>query len=438
MINPQSEKLKEHLMEGQFGLEKEMLRLNLQGQMEHSPHPFTEPSIVTDFCENQIEINTNPHHSIEATYEELLRTDTYISQVLAGQDQLTWPFSSPSLILSEDDITPAYTRKSEYDQQYRSYLASRYGKYKMTFSGIHFNFSFSDELLKEAWRQSEEPDYGEFVNRLYLNLAKQSAVYGWLISALCNASPLLDGSYYEKGLQNSTSFTGMASMRNSEFGYWNFFTPVLDYSSAEAYAASILQYCQNRLIKAPSELYYPIRLKPHGKNSLENLHKEGIEHIEFRMIDLNPLAEGGISLLDLRFIHLFIVYMSCQPDFYFSNEMQVLAAQNFKSASHFDLKTSRISWIENDREISVPVFNAAWDLLFKIRDFAKEFAPEYLNDIDYQIKKLKDPNKYRYSWIVRRLYCDNYVGRGIELAKEKQEQALRKAFLNPADLDTAE
>ncbi len=426
MINPDSPDIQTHLMEANFGLEKEMLRLNQHGQMAHTPHPFTERTIVTDFCENQIEINTDPHDSLQAVYDELLSTDRYISRKLRENGELTWPFSSPSLIDSEDDIPAAYTRKSEYDQQYRQYLASRYGKYKMTFSGIHYNFSFSDQLLKTAFEESNLEDYQNFVNQLYLHLAKQAARHGWLISALCSASPILDGSYYEKGLQNSTSFTGMASMRNSEFGYWNFFTPVFDYSNIELYTVSIMEYCQNRLIKAPSELYYPIRLKPPGSNTIDNLREHGVQRIEFRMIDLNPLAAGGVNYSDLRFIHLFIVWMACQPDFYFSREMQVLAAQNFKSAAHFDLKTSRISTIDGEVENSDTVFSSAWQLLEKLEDFAEQYASDFLKDIQYQFRKLKDPSRFRYSWIVRRLFADDYVCRGLELARRYQDEALNE------------
>lgn len=102
------------------------------------------------------------------------------------------------------------------------------------------------------------------------------------------------------------------------------------------------------------------------------------------MIDLNPLAEGGVNLQDLRFIHLFIVWMASRKDFYFSNEMQVLAAQNFKNASHFDLKTSRISGIQNEMEISAPIFQAAWEILEQLEDFARKYAPDYLADVEFQ------------------------------------------------------
>ncbi len=46
--------------DGNFGLEREALRVTADGRMAHTPHPFPadHPRIVRDFCENQTEINT--------------------------------------------------------------------------------------------------------------------------------------------------------------------------------------------------------------------------------------------------------------------------------------------------------------------------------------------------------------------------------------------
>lgn len=66
-------------------------------------------------------------------------------------------------------------------------------------------------------------------------------------------------------------------------------------------------------MKAPSELYYPIRLKPRGDNSLEALRRYGVDHIELRMFDLNPLAEVGVEVKDIRFAQLLIVWLASVP-----------------------------------------------------------------------------------------------------------------------------
>ena len=55
-------------------------------------------------------------------------------------------------------------------------------------------------------------------------------------------------------------------------------------------------------------MYYPIRLKPAGENTFENLKKNGVNHIELRMLDLNPMCCSGVARRDLIFIHLLIAY----------------------------------------------------------------------------------------------------------------------------------
>ena len=73
-------------------------------------------------------------------------------------------------------------------------------------------------------------DYQEYKNSLYLKLAEQLAAYGWILVSVTAASPIIDSSFVEKGVYGRDIFTGMASVRCSEMGYWNEFAPVFDYS----------------------------------------------------------------------------------------------------------------------------------------------------------------------------------------------------------------
>ncbi|MBQ2567992.1 MAG: hypothetical protein II572_06175, partial [Clostridia bacterium] len=57
MLDLSREQLKELLLNGHFGLEKESLRVTEDGRMAHTPDPFLDhPYITKDFCENQTEI----------------------------------------------------------------------------------------------------------------------------------------------------------------------------------------------------------------------------------------------------------------------------------------------------------------------------------------------------------------------------------------------
>ncbi len=210
----------------------------------------------------------------------------------------------------------------------------------MTFSGIHVNYSFSEELLKIDFNLQEETDYQKYKNRFYLILAQKMAAYGWLIVAVTAASPLLDSSFVEKGIYDGDIFTGMASVRCGEMGYWNEFVPILDYHDISAYADSIQKYVDMGLLKAASELYYPIRLKPAGENTLESLRKNGVNHIELRMFDLNPLADVGLEEKDVVFAQLLMVWLVSTPNQPFSEKDQIQAVQNFKNAARYDLKLS--------------------------------------------------------------------------------------------------
>lgn len=45
------------IFDGKFGIEKEGLRLNFDGSLARSPHPFKDdPEVYKDFCESQTEI----------------------------------------------------------------------------------------------------------------------------------------------------------------------------------------------------------------------------------------------------------------------------------------------------------------------------------------------------------------------------------------------
>lgn len=72
MLHIKNHDVKKCILERNFGLEKESLRIKKDGTLSHSLHPFTDDThIVKDFCENQTEINTSVHTSAKEAVEEL-------------------------------------------------------------------------------------------------------------------------------------------------------------------------------------------------------------------------------------------------------------------------------------------------------------------------------------------------------------------------------
>ena len=420
--------IKEHLLDGNFGLEKESLRITGDGHFSHTKHPFPDdPNITRDFSENQIEINTGVHNSPEGAIEELKGHTERVLEKLQSlpEPEFLWPFSNPPYIKNELDI-PIAQFEGELAEKtaYREHLSRRYGRYKMTFSGIHFNFSFSEDLLKADYElalKDQGPDgkamsFQEYKNELYLSLAKRMSVYGWIMVPITAASPLLDSSFMEKGVYDGDIFTGMASVRCSEMGYWNEFTPIFNYESLPQYVDSMQHYVDDGALKAPSELYYPIRLKPAGPNSLSALRENGADHIELRMIDLNPLEETGLDIRDIQFAHLMLVWLAGTPDVPVTINDQVHAVQNFKNAARYDLKTV---YMYDENGDSYSFVSASKIIIERMRFFFRPLGINVNDILDYEYDKFTNAEN-RYAYKVRKLYNGSFVKKGLELTKEKQ------------------
>ncbi|MCD8154411.1 MAG: hypothetical protein LUF78_06980 [Clostridiales bacterium] len=427
MLRIDSSELKKLLLSGNIGLEKEGLRIDEQGFLAHSPHPFPDdPYIVRDFCENQTENNTSVQPGVRPALKELAEHTKRIWQTLAqlSPREYLWPFSNPPYIRSERDIPIAQFGGAETGKTtYREYLSERYGRYKMTFCGIHFNYSFNDELLRADFARSGKENFIEYKNELYLTLARRVAAYGWILTAATAASPLLDCSYVEKGRFDRDVFQGLASVRCSELGYWNSFTPVFDYSSMSAYVDSFRFYVKHQWILSPTELYYPVRLKPAGPNRLESLEANGVNRIELRMFDLNPLVPGGLEEKDAAFAELLLCWLASTPDEPFTDRDQVQAVQNYKNAAHYDLKTVNIA-VPNGEFYSVA--HAARNVIGFMKGFYRDYPEEVQEILDFEDTKFVNPEN-RYAWKVRRQFEDGYVKKGLELARQRQEESTDEA-----------
>lgn len=429
------------LLEGQFGLERENLRVTTKGFLSHTPHPFPDDKhIVRDFSECQTEINTSPCSSAQEAVDELIRHDHTIQRGLyrLPEREYLWPFSNPPYIRSEEDIPVAQFAGQEEKTAYRAYLSDRYGRYIMTFSGIHVNFSFLEQLIERNFELDDETDYQTYKNKLYLTLAERASSYGWILTAVTAASPIMDSSYVEKGiLGEDTFFNGMASLRSSEFGYWNFFAPIFDYSSICGYVDSIKKYVEEGFLAQPSELYYPIRLKSAGLYDLDSMRKNGASHIELRMFDLNPLVPHGLDVRDVEFAHLLLIWLICTEHKHLPPYVQAQIIHNFKAAAHYDLRTVKILF---QNGAASPVAHAGLAVIGQMQAFFRSLA-----DYDETIAKVKvcDPQitahieeilafeadkflhpEHRYAWQVRQMYADGFVKKGLELARSLQENVV--------------
>ena len=370
------------LFSGGFGLERETLRVDSRGRMAETPHPFpdTDSCITRDFCENQLELITSVCASPDEALDSLSELDRRARQVLSQQGEEIWLYSNPPGFDTEDDILIAdFTGDQSSKRSYREKLRQRYGKRLMLYSGIHFNYSMSPELLERLRNEAGSSlSPADFRDQTYLRLKKQLMRHSWLIVLLTAASPVYHRSM-DQDFGKGAVFAGHSSLRNSSRGYWNNFVPVLDHSSVAGYTASIQRYIDKGALFSISELYLPIRLKPRGVNTLSALAESGVDHIELRMFDLDPTEPLGISREALRFTHLLMIYLLSLPDFDYTPALQRQAVEDHQAAAMLDMEKMLIS--------GRPAKSAALDVLEEIsRYFAED--EEALRVIETQRQKI--------------------------------------------------
>ena len=312
------------ILEGSFGIEWESLRAKGDGELSLTPHPeifgdkFTNPLITTDFSESQIEIITPTFNTIDEAFDTFSILADLVNSSLPD-DEYLWFQSIPCILPYWDQIPIAqYPEEGKSSQKYREDLAKRYGVKKQMISGVHFNFSFSDNFLKKMY---EIDNYGlsfkEFKNQVYLRITRNYIRYCWLIIYLTGCSigshktfsndciHLMDarddyGSYYS---------TKGPSFRNASCGYKNLKELYPSYNTVEEFTRDVRAFIDNGDLSEAKELYTQIRLKPKNPRDLLNsLENDGIEYIEIRTLDINPFYQCGLVRHDMKFLHLFLIY----------------------------------------------------------------------------------------------------------------------------------
>lgn len=394
-----------YIFDGKFGIERETLRVTSKGRLARTPHPFEDNEYIDrDFCENQLEIMTPVRPSIDELMGSLRDLDENVKSALSPRGEYMWMCSNPPRIKSENEIPIAnYFGIKAFKHNYRINLERRYGKRLMLYSGIHFNFSFSEKFFQSLYGETE--NYKNLRDDFYFRLSKQAHRYGWLLVLLTAASPVYDLSLDGDGLSGS-GFKGYSSMRCGAEGYWNQFIPILDYTNIETYIESVNEYVNKGMLFSPGELYLPVRLKSKPGADLNSVANWGVDHIELRMFDLNPLSPLGIFPEDLRFAHYFLIFLAEFSDFEFTPKLQEKAIENFKNAAKYDISEIKID--------GCSAYDKALEILDDMADYFGDYE-DVLQTIDCQRDKIL--KNTRYCLKVYEMLIDDFQNKMLNLTK---------------------
>ncbi len=418
------------LKEVNIGLERETLRVDAkQGRISNKPHPkalgsaLTNSHITTDFAEPLLEFVTNPSAAPEAALAELSEIQRFTLSQL--DQELFWPNSMPPIIDSEDEITIAHygsSNNAKMKSLYRKGLSLRYGKMMQVISGIHYNFSFKDTVF-EAWKDVAQfnGSLQDFKTARYLHACRNVSRYGYIIPFFLGASPVMDKSFLADkentfaSLNETDSYLPDGeSLRLSDIGYGNnkchfdvsfnsidtfvenihyaITTPCSIFSQIPVIENGEYNQINNHILQIENEYYASIRPKQivkKGENFLTALKKRGIEYIELRSIDINPLIAEGIDLESMRFIQLFLTAAILTDAPELSQKEYEHNQKNLKQVAKQGLSLSDGIVIEYESMTLQTALEATLDWLAPI---AMLLGDEYQNALASMRAKLETPS----------------------------------------------
>ncbi len=382
------------LLRHRYAIEREMLRVvDFKNSTYEHPKVFglktKNKYITTDFAENQVEVITDQHSTIKAAidFSEALYD---IVALELKPDEVLWPLSMPCDINSE--IKESVFQEEKQNELYRKYLTTKYGKHRQMISGIHFNFSFDEDFLKDMQKAVNfTGSFKEFKNEIYIKTVNNYLYYQYLIVVFLSATPIADASF---GATNDAY-----AIRNSKYGYHNLEDLQIDYSSVENLISSVKRAIDNQLIIDEREIYESIRVKNGHKFVCEKLEETGIKYIEIRNIDINPYSKNGIDFESIQFLEIVLLY--CLVSDYKKRESIAMEIANSTDVFKYseliinDLKEigefckahelgvceaikKFIRQIETQRTLSVIVKEDIEKLGF--REFGYQYANRYLQD----------------------------------------------------------
>ena len=430
---------KQELLKGNFGVEREGLRVDLKGKLSQKPHPtvfgykMCNPYITTDFSESQLELITPVFSTTEETYKFLNALYEIVAMEL--EDEYLWPQSMPAIIPEDKDIPIAEfcgCEEGKVAREYREELFLKYGGKKQLISGIHYNFSFNENIIKKLYENSDKlKNYKAFKDDLYLKVTRNYLRYRWLLIYLLGCTGVVHESYQEdcvKQLEeisrDSFSNEGALSYRNSECGYKNKIDLFPKYNSVKDYVDSINKFIDEDLIDTPRELYAPIRLKAKNPKSLLNsLMDDGINYLEYRSIDINPFEKGGIALNDLHFINIFNLFLLIEDENDYENWQQ--EALNNQNTIAINGKND-VELIRDGKSIS----KVQWgiEILNKIKVINDELQlgyEEIIEDIRKRVEDYKETYTYK---IIEKVKKEGYINAHLNLAKKYKDLSYNKRF----------
>jgi glutamate--cysteine ligase len=324
----------------------------------------------------------------------------------------------PCAFQSEQEIKIAEygkTNRGMLKHIYRKGLRLRYGSIMQCVSGIHYNFSISNQ----SWNALSKNPTQDFINNKYLGAIRNIKRNFWFLLERLGASPIAHESYLfnrehslEEHLEDDLFLPNATSLRMSEVGYQSSIqnelkisynnldefidaiikgikTPVQDFQDMGLFDGNgIPQQISTGILQIENELYDIVRPKrsgPSGSRPATLLKEQGIEYLELRGIDINPFIPEGIDENKIKLLDVYIMHalISDSPEVSDTEIEEMRANQKamVESGRSKDIKLKRGG-------VDIPLLElktVLHDELKQVASAMDEYCPGYSNAVDSEM-----------------------------------------------------
>ena len=380
MILPSNKRIKAFLGSDRKitkGLEKENLRSDISGKISSKSFPLSlgefscNEYVTLDYSEPHLELVSPTFENNVQLLSFLKNLHKFVENNIDGD--LLWNYSMPPKFKQKFIKLPDFgvSNESKLSYLYRLGLRNRYGDKMQSTAGIHFNISFSDDIINRVAASK---------NEFYLGICRNFLRVFPIALRLTGCSPITHKSFVkgrnlqvEKLNDQDCYLPNATSLRVSRLGYYSdqqeekFIT----FNSLEEYLQLIneyinvpnekfreistdfgnLQQINNGTIQMESELYNHIR--PKGRQTSERqylqLSKDGIEYLEIRSIDLNPYSEIGLSKHDIEFWELIIILCALSDSPEIEEDEVLIIKENIRRAAESGQNCNILKGFEDQR-----------------------------------------------------------------------------------------
>ncbi|MEM7400470.1 MAG: glutamate--cysteine ligase [Pseudomonadota bacterium] len=360
------------------GIEKEALRVDINGSLSQLAHPnslgsaLTNSYITTDYSEALLELITPPIDGVKNARDYLYKIHQFVYAHLG--EEYMWGASMPCVVGGEEGIPIADYGSSNLGMMktvYRRGLGYRYGKMMQVIAGVHFNYSLQDEFWPyyQKLLANQDQTLQDFISEQYFAMIRNLQRYGWLIFYLFGTSPAICKSFLSgqpgtlEQFDSKTYYLPYAtSLRMGDIGYTNkkenetgvqacydnlpsyincltkaIETPCPEYEKIGVKVNGEYRQLNANILQIENEYYSTIRPKqPLVKNEkpVHALAQRGVQYIELRSLDLNLFDPLGISESQLYFLETYMLFCLLQNSPLINKHERDAVEENESNVAH--------------------------------------------------------------------------------------------------------